>query len=102
MLFRATSADSGQTFTFAPAEFNGEFNGLWTYAVAATAEDDLWVSGEYGRMRHWDGSTWTASALTVTKFPVVSNFYAFWVTGPNDIWAVGEGIALHLDPTKKK
>ncbi|MBX3208929.1 MAG: hypothetical protein KF764_28110 [Labilithrix sp.] len=102
MVVRGKSADSGQTFTFELADFNGEFNGLWSHAVAATTEDDLWVTGEYGRMRHWNGSTWTASALTVTKFPVVSNFYAFWVNGPSDLWVVGEGMALHLDPAKKK
>ena len=79
-----------------------EFNGLWSFAVAATAEDDLWVAGEYGRMRHWNGSRWTASALTITKFPVVSNLYAFWAKGPKDLWVVGDGIALHLDPAKKK
>ncbi|MDF2695521.1 MAG: hypothetical protein K0S65_3904 [Labilithrix sp.] len=100
-LVRATSTDGGPTFAFAPAAFNGEFNGLWSYAVAG-ASDDLWVAGEYGRMRHWDGNTWTGSSLTVTKYPVVSDFFAFWVKGPNDLWVVGDSIALHLDPTKKK
>ena len=102
MLIRGKSTDGGLTFTLEHAEFNGEFNGLSSFAVAATTDDDLWVAGEYGRMRHWNGSRWSAPALTVTKFPVIENLHAFWVKGPDDLWVVGEGIALHLDPTKKK
>ena len=99
-LVHATTTDGGQTFTLDRAEL-GEFNGLWSYAVAGTA-DDLWVAGEYGRMRRWNGSAWTASTLSVTKYPVISDFFAFWVKAPNDLWVVGDGIALHLDPTRKK
>jgi hypothetical protein len=39
-------------------------------------------------MRHWNGLDWTATTVGT------SYFHDLWGTGPNNIWAVGDGGAI--------
>ena len=39
---------------------------------------------------HWDGCGWTQATS-----PTTSNLDAVWGTGPNDVWAVGNGPFVH-------
>jgi hypothetical protein len=93
---RGTTSDGGQTYT-------------WTYvalpekgiflpnAVWGISANDAWIGGDFGRLRHWDGTTWKQAFITITKYPVVDPFYGMWGRGTNDLWIVGAGIAMHRD-----
>jgi hypothetical protein len=40
---------------------------------------------------HWDGGTWTPVS---SRLRADSGYEAVWGSGPNDVWAVGEGGAI--------
>ncbi len=62
---------------------------------------DLWLVGDYGRLRHWDGTAWSLPRIAVGKAPVTSTFYAMWARAADDLWFVGDRIALHKRPLQK-
>lgn len=66
-----------------------------TWAVRGTSRSDAWSAGDYGRIRHWDGSGWTQARITVTSFPFTRPFYATWGGAAGELWFVGEDVALH-------
>jgi hypothetical protein len=67
-------------------------------AVWSRAPNDVWATGIYGRLRHWDGTVWTEAALTVSSLPEVAPLYGIWGKGPNDFWVVGDNLAIHKSP----
>lgn len=69
--------------------------------VWGTSRNDAWSAGEYGGLRHWDGSTWAQSRITVTSYPITSTFHAAWGDGKGELWFVGDGIALHKTAAAK-
>lgn len=97
---RGTTTDGGNTFTWT---FNpdGTSRDPQMQAVWGTTATDAWLVGDYGRVRHWDGTRFTQSAITTTKFPVIDPFYAVWANGADDVWVAGAGVAFHKDPSKK-
>lgn len=74
-----------------------EMHGVW-----AASPDDVWTAGEYGRLRHWDGTGWKQAAITNTKYPVIAPLWALWGDAKGRMWCVGDGIALHRDPPLPK
>ncbi len=96
---RGATSDGGKTYS-------------WTYtalpdravllpnAVWGISANDAWIGGNFGRLRHWDGTAWKQAFITITKFPVVDPFYAIWGRGTDELWVVGAGIALHKDLKK--
>jgi hypothetical protein len=59
---------------------------------------DSWQVGDFGRLRHWDGTKWTQAIIMVTSAPVKSDFFGAWAANKDDFWVVGDGIALHKKP----
>ena len=107
LFIRGTSEDGGPSFTFAAEvdSLSGGFDDRHdpeTNAILAFSHDDVWTAGFHGRIRHWDGTAWTRMAVTKTKYPLAAAFYGLWAKDSNDIWAVGDNVALHFDPTKKR
>lgn len=58
------------------------------FAVHATSERDVWVSGADVILR-WDGGAFTATKLPDGVRGLVSGV---WASGPKDAWAVGAGV----------
>ena len=56
---------------------------------------EIWLAGEQGRLRRWDGQTWHIAAVSLDGLPFQKAIHAIWGSGSDDIWAVGAGIALH-------
>lgn len=96
--WRGVSADDGETFTF--TFHAGTSKDQITYAVSESASNDSWAAGEYGRLRHWDGKAWKQSAVTRTHLPLTNQFHAMWRSPANELWVVGEGIAIRRDLSK--
>jgi hypothetical protein len=93
------AGDAGFAFSFTstgPVTPDPVMNAIW-----GSSATDAWMAGDYGRLRHWDGTAWTQAKIAITKYPVIAPFYAIWGSGTTDLWVVGDGIALHRDTTKK-
>jgi hypothetical protein len=97
---RGTSSDGGQTFTWSFTQ-HGPSVGPVSNFVWGRAGNDQWIGGEYGRLRHWDGTTWTQAKTTITKFPDTTTLRAIWGDAQGELWVVGDGIAMHRSPAKK-
>lgn len=93
-IWRGASADSGQSFTWTYERY-GRADDPGLNAAFGTAANDVWAAGDYGRLRHWDGKQWSQAAITLTKFPVTEPFYGLWSKGPDEVWVVGDGVALY-------
>ena len=52
--------------------------------LSGVASNDLWAVGWGGLILHWDGTTWTQVASTVTE-----NLNAVFAASANDAWACG-------------
>lgn len=100
-IWRAATADGGKTFTWTYASDGGYGEPVYR-AVSGGAANDVWAVGDYGRVRHWDGTEWSPAAITITKLPVVDPFHAVWTGGASEVWFVGKDIALRYDPATKK
>ncbi len=96
--FTGVTTNGGDTFAWAVSDY-----GIgWSYFDAwGPAPNDVWLAGAYGRLHHWDGTSWRIARTAVTKFPIASTFHAIWGSGPDDIWVVGENVALHKRPPAK-
>ena len=96
-LHTGESNDDGATFTWSQrtaAQTGFANNGLST--IWGMGPNDLWVGGQRGRIRHWDGTSWRVAAVSVDAvMPMQNAVHAIWGSGPDDIWVVGADIALH-------
>lgn len=69
--------------------------------IGGTSSNDVWLVGDLGLIRHWDGTTMTSLDLP-DGIPQAS-LQGVWATSSNDIWIVGDGaLLLHYDGTQFK
>ena len=73
----------------------------YLHAVWGPSSSDVWLAGDFGRLRHWDGTSWSLPRIVVGKVPVTNAFYAVWARAADDLWFVGDRIALHKRPSTK-
>jgi hypothetical protein len=62
-------------------------------AVTATSATDVWVAGNAGSIYRRVGQTWVRQAEGMTG----AVLYGIWAGSNQDVWAVGDGVALHFD-----
>ncbi|MDI2128567.1 hypothetical protein [Yinghuangia seranimata] len=115
---------NGTSWQVVPAELSGDALGGGLLSVDAVSSDDVWAAGwaqvvdqripdpdggptqivdhDEGIVRHWDGRTWTQ--MNLPKPYASWGLNAISASGPNDVWAVGNGygdddkpVALHYD-----
>lgn len=65
------------------------------YAIWGTSAKNAFAVGANGRIVHFDGTSWSAMST-----PTTGRLGAVGGTGPSDVWAVGDTVALHYDGTK--
>ncbi len=95
-IWRGTAADAGAfSFTY---ERIGRSNEPPILAVTSTGPNDVWAAGGYGRLRRWDGTTFTQAAITVTKYPVTKDLHGLWAGAQGELWVVGDDVALRRAP----
>jgi hypothetical protein len=92
-ILRGTSTD-GLAYTWSFVPFGPSSAPLSNF-VWGRAKSDHWVGGEYGRLRHWDGSMWVQAKTTITKYPDTTTLHAVWGDAQGELWVVGEGLAMH-------
>ena len=100
-LVGSTEQDGGATLSWRDETF-AVHPSHHHHAVWGSASNDLWLAGEYGRLRHWDGATWYLPRISTARIPVTNDIHAIWAQGTNDVWFVGDRIALHKRPSKAK
>jgi len=71
------------------------------HAVWGSSDNDILLAGDYGRLRRWDGTTWSLPRIVVGKAPLTNTFHAVWASADDDLWFVGDRIALHKRPPQK-
>lgn len=75
-------------------------DGAWDTIGAfwGTSPSDVWMVADNGRLRHWDGTTWTLAFTSATSAPILATLKGIWGPGaaaPGEIWVVGQGVVLH-------
>lgn len=75
---------------------------LWfSRAVWGKSSNDVYLAGDFGQLRHWDGTSFSLVKTTIEKIPVTASFFGMWGSSSTDLWIVGDEIALHkVSPTK--
>lgn len=53
--------------------------------IAGVSSNDIWVVGDRGVIRHWDGNAWTAPSSDLGT----NTLNGVWATSPTSAWAVG-------------
>ncbi len=96
----ATSANGAQSFDWSfgvtSAMTDPYFN-----AIGAIDTERVFIIGDYSRLRTFDGVKWKQAVISVSKYPLTAPFYAMGGK-PDDLWFVGENIALHRDVSKNQ
>lgn len=98
--WHGTSTDSGETYTwsFIPRDpWDLDLFAFW-----GKTPNDTWAAGNYGRLRRWDGTDWSQAAIMVTSAPVKNTLHAVWGPSADELWVVGDRIALHKKPGAKQ
>ena len=62
------------------------------YSVWGTSATNAFAVGVNGRIVRYDGKSWTAMAS-----PTGARLSRIWGSGPNDVWAIGDTVAVHYD-----
>lgn len=93
------SSDGGETFAW--TVHDGFKTGLALRAVWSSSPNDIYLAGIRGRLRRFDGTSWSIVRIATDDVaPVIADLHAMWGSGPEDIWVVGHDIALHKSKRK--
>jgi hypothetical protein len=60
----------------------GSVDSFWW--VTGTGAHDVWMSGEHGRITHWDGQSFRDEPRLTS-----ATIWGMWAASPSDAWAVG-------------
>lgn len=93
--WRARTTDGGRTFAWTFEE--SPVSGIAENAAWGTRHDDVWIGSDFGQLKHWDGRSWKPAILTLTGYPVTAPLRGFWGIGGEELWVVGDGIALRRE-----
>ncbi|MBN9164185.1 MAG: hypothetical protein BGO98_27200 [Myxococcales bacterium 68-20] len=94
----ATTANGAQSFDWSFGVTSTKDDPYFN-AIGAIDTDRVFIVGDYSRLRTFDGVKWKQAVISVSKYPLTAPFYAMGGK-PDDLWFVGEDIALHRDVTK--
>ena len=64
-------------------------------SIWGSGVNDVWVASSRGRVHHWDGSSLKITATAKGWDVLHNNLHAVSGSGPDDVWVVGDNIALH-------
>lgn len=89
------TAPSPYTFTNELAHSLGRPNGIF-----ATSQNDIWMVGDSGVIRHFDGTSWNLVRLSLTSVtPLLQDLYDIQIgtdaEGGRELWVVGDDVAIH-------
>ena len=100
---------NGSNWTEVSAPNVGTYRNAF-YDVDGISSNDVWAVGHFGNSygdfhamaQHWDGSTWTNSALPANVTTPLGELYSVTMITTNDVWALGSTITggllmIHFD-----
>jgi hypothetical protein len=87
---RSPLADGGASWTKLMTNATVTMSRVW-----GASKDDVWAIGYFGAIRHFDGSAWSVSQVSVDGVPDYAPLFGIHGSAANDVWAVGTGVALH-------
>jgi len=63
--------------------------------------NDVWLYGDWGRLCHFDGTSWELAAVSIEDVPLTNPFWDAWAPAgdPTQMWVVGKGVALRKQTT---
>lgn len=101
--WNGTSPDGG-VFTWTlfgppPPSPNVKQTGIMLTSSWVGSATNAWVTGVYGRLQHFDGTTWTQADITLNAVPETTDLYGVWgnsTTG--ELWVVGNQVVIHKAP----
>ncbi|AKU95871.1 hypothetical protein AKJ09_02535 [Labilithrix luteola] len=64
-------------------------------SIWGTGDEDLWIAGDMGFLRHWDGQKLEQASVSTNGSPNTKTFHAVWGTTAGELWAVGDNLAVH-------
>lgn len=68
-------------------------------AIGKTGNGELWVAGDDGFLRRWTGKSLAQAQITIDGKPVTRALRGLWGQDGNELWVVGQNIALHRAKT---
>ena len=104
VIFTGTSKTGGSgDYTWSSGTFGTcllpgsiQCKGLWfSRAVWGKTPEDVYVAGDFGQLRHWNGTGFSLVKTTIEKVPLTTSFFGMWGSSSTDLWIVGDEIALH-------
>ncbi|WP_146649371.1 hypothetical protein [Labilithrix luteola] len=108
ILFVGTRKADGSGYSWTDTTFGScsgyDCKGVWfNRAVWGKTPNDVYLAGDKGQLRHWNGTSFTYVKTRLDKLPLMTSFYGMWGSSSTDLWIVGDEIALHKvaksDPT---
>lgn len=68
----------------------------WHYGVWGTAANDVYLAGDFGRFRRFDGTSWSLVRISIDGLPVTNTFYSMYATpAGNELWVAGADVAIY-------
>jgi hypothetical protein len=92
--------DGSDNYTWSSGTFGtctgSDCDGIWfSRAVWGKTPNDVYLAGDFGQLRHWDGTSFSLVETTIEKIPLTTSFFGMWGSSSTDLWIVGDEIALH-------
>ncbi len=101
VLFTGTRKTDGSGYTWTDTTFGtckGQVfcKGVWfNRAVWGKTANDVYMAGDFGQLRHWNGTSFVHVKTTLEKIPIKNSLFGMWGSSGTDLWIVGDEIALH-------
>jgi len=100
VLFVGTRKADGSGYTWSDTTFGTcigfDCKGIWfNRAVWGKTPNDVYLAGDQGQLRHWNGTSFSYVKTKLEKIPLMTSFYAMWGSSSTDLWIVGDEVALH-------
>lgn len=98
---RSIPADDGVTLNWEQELSGSPVDIKRPSTIWASGPNDVWIASSHGRVHHWDGSAIKVT-ITAKSWDVLNNnLHSVSGSGPDDVWVVGDNIALRRNVQNK-
>jgi hypothetical protein len=94
-ILHATPAGDGGAYSWSQELSSNSATMKRPSSIWGSGMSDVWIASSRGRVHHWNGSTLEITATAKSWDVLHSNLHAVSGSGPDDVWVVGDNIAIH-------